>query len=611
MNLTFANLAGFWALLGIPAILAIHFLQRQSQVVTISTLFLLDQMRRESVSGRRFERLRSSIPLWLQLLAVLLLTWMLVQPRWMRPDSVQRIAIVLDSSASMSAFRENLANSLKKELEQLSGTAVRTEYVAIDSQVTGQPIYSGTEIPELLASLAAWSPAGGDHDFGPALRVGRSLVGGSGLLILASDHLHEDLAYNARLLAVGEPKDNVGFAGLEISESEEGETIWEAIVRNYSETPQTRTWLLQTGKQRTPDRSLTLEPGEVRALKGRFPDEAESIVLRLEPDEFGFDDNLPAIRPLPKPVAIIKISPPELDDTFSQILGSFDGLVEPSETNPPDLAMVAYDPLNPQPLPEVAIAMIHHRGVAKSYLSGRIAAANHPLVEGLNWQSLIARQTPGIPPQPDDTVLVWQGDRHLVFLRTTEGERQLCFNFDLATSNAPRLPAFIVLLHRFVEDIREQKVATESENFEIRQPLHLSPSRAPESDPNLTWSTTTVSLAQSVTRTETIPRNRADLIRAPDEAGFFEVRQGESDESPGLLLRGAAHFADTREADLSQAASRSDLAGIEQSLIEQHSEQDANWPLWLLLLLAVLLASWYFINRPSPSERFNPVNSPT
>ena len=120
-----------------------------------------------------------------------------------------------------------------------------------------------------------------------------------------------------------------------------------------------------------------------------------------------------------------------------------------------------------------------------------------------------------------------------------------------------------------------------------------------------------MSLAQSVTRTETIPRNRADLIRAPDEAGFFEVRQGESDESPGLLLRGAAHFADTREADLSQAASRSDLAGIEQSLIEQHSEQDANWPLWLLLLLAVLLASWYFINRPSPSERFNPVNSPT
>ncbi|MGB0775204.1 MAG: hypothetical protein ACPGUY_05125, partial [Akkermansiaceae bacterium] len=44
----------------------IHFLQRRAKVETISTLFLLRQTQRESTSGRRFDRLVNSVPLWLQ-----------------------------------------------------------------------------------------------------------------------------------------------------------------------------------------------------------------------------------------------------------------------------------------------------------------------------------------------------------------------------------------------------------------------------------------------------------------------------------------------------------------------------------------------------------------
>ena len=75
MPLIFANPLGFWALLGIPAVLLIHFLQRESRRLPISTLFLLEHIDRESVKGRQFDRLRQSIPLWLQLLGVVILTW--------------------------------------------------------------------------------------------------------------------------------------------------------------------------------------------------------------------------------------------------------------------------------------------------------------------------------------------------------------------------------------------------------------------------------------------------------------------------------------------------------------------------------------------------------
>ena len=138
MNLVITNPAGYWALLGIPAVILIHFLQRQAKVLPISTLFLLAQTHRESVSGRRFDRITNSIPLWLQLILVLLLTWLLLEPRSVRPASVQQVAVVLDSSASMGVFRERLHEALSARLPGLRGTAARLELFIFESD-PGKP----------------------------------------------------------------------------------------------------------------------------------------------------------------------------------------------------------------------------------------------------------------------------------------------------------------------------------------------------------------------------------------------------------------------------------------------------------------------------------------
>ena len=97
MPIVFANPLGFLALLGIPAILLIHLLQRQSQKFPISTLFMLDAIDRQSLKGQKLDRLRNSVPLWLQLLSVLVLTWLLIQPLWTRESQVQQIVIVIDN----------------------------------------------------------------------------------------------------------------------------------------------------------------------------------------------------------------------------------------------------------------------------------------------------------------------------------------------------------------------------------------------------------------------------------------------------------------------------------------------------------------------------------
>src|SRR5215218_6938180 len=94
----FANPAGLWLLLGVPAILAIHYLQQRAKVARTSTWFLIEKLAPDSARGRTWDRLRSSRALWLQLLAALLATWVLAEPRWVRAESSQTVVVILDAS---------------------------------------------------------------------------------------------------------------------------------------------------------------------------------------------------------------------------------------------------------------------------------------------------------------------------------------------------------------------------------------------------------------------------------------------------------------------------------------------------------------------------------
>ena len=131
--LTFHNPAGFWALLAIPVILAIHFLQRKARELPISTMFLLGALEQESRGGPRWEKLRGSVPLWMQLLMVLLFTWLWVQPHWLERSAVQRVVVVLDGSVSMQAIQKKLLEKLPAELGRLGSLVQTTEYHLLDS----------------------------------------------------------------------------------------------------------------------------------------------------------------------------------------------------------------------------------------------------------------------------------------------------------------------------------------------------------------------------------------------------------------------------------------------------------------------------------------------
>jgi len=556
---TFGNPAGLSALLAIPAIIAIHFLQRESRRLTISTLFLLDQLAPESAEGRRFERLRNSVPLWLQIAATLFLTWIIVQPRWLRSDSVQHVVIVLDSSISLSAFHDELLKGFNRTTTDLSRAAGKTEWQLIESDASRPTLYSGIDHTALLEALRGWKPHLGAHDFLPALQAARSLLGGTGTLIFVSDRPCE-LPDGVRLLAVGHPIENCGFCGLTIRDRE-----WRTLVRNYGTTGERRKWWMEANGQRSPEQEIDLPAGQSISLVGQIPAGTNSCELFMDADSFPIDDRLPILLPEPKHLRL-EIQPnTPLSEFFEQLRGS----IESAETSvdKPDLQFRVYDSTESILPNSNAIVFAIGALPGNEVLPGIVTAGNETLTKNLNWSGLLCRYSLRVPEEPGDQILVWQGARPLIFLREKPGYSLLVVNFDLAASNATRMPAFILLLHRFVDRIRLEKTAYETRNFDTNEPVRI----ATEND----------------LPPPTIDNQPSGPLSAPAEPAFFDVKQGGK-----VLLRGASQFADSREADFRKAGSLDQVHSALETTIARNSQADMYLPIWLLAMAATMVASW-------------------
>ena len=576
--LSFASPLGFLALLGIPVVLAIHFLQRRSRVETVSTLFLLESLMRESAAGGRVERIRNSLPLWLQLLAVCLLAWLLAGPRWTAKESVARVVLVLDSSASMSAFKEEMVTAVEGQLEKLGRAASRSEYIALDSAQAEERVFQGETLGELVTRLEEWQPALGRHEIGPSLNLARGLAGEDGVVVFVSDHEPESLPDGVRLLAVGRTLANCGFSGLSVGE-EAGEELWTALVKNYGDTPQTRKWWLESGDGKTQPREIELAAGASETLRGPLPENQKGLVLVLEKDGFELDDRLPLLRPQKKPLKVWRRLDEAVLPFYRKVFDPFESLSDVGEVSGADLAVLEHDPLDPA-LPDLpgTVVMVRDASEKAPFLGGAIAVENHPLMDGLNWQGLSARGAGGIKREQGDEVLLWAGERAMVVLRERGSQRGLLINFDPTRSNAARLPAFVVMLHRFVESVRAAKVGEEWLNVETGQGLEFAFERG-EGAKDLVVGRDGGSAA--------VPLGEAATLAAPLRPGHFEIRQGD-----GVLVRGAAHFADAREADFSEAAASDQLSAAKAALVSRHSRRDPLWRLWALLIGGAVLWSW-------------------
>ncbi len=545
--MSFGNPLGFLALMGIPAVLFIHLLQVRSRRVRITTLFLLEPRAFEREGGRKIERLRTSLLLWLQLLAVVAATWLLVEPRWLREDSTLRVVLVVDGSASMSAYRLASEEALASYLPEVERSAERIEWIVLGSDPTAPTLYSGQEREAAASAALGWQSYLGVHEIDQSLSLASSLAGPRGLVIMLTDHVPAVPAggdvpavpAGVEVLAVGTPVANVGLVSVSI----EDDGMWRAIVKNSGSSTQRRSWWVEADGVASAPISLDIEPGQIRFVSGELRSGVEQMELVLEGDRFALDDRLPFLLPQSKTLRVHVA--PELED--NGFVRGFLETLEPIELVPASSADLALGQTGPK-------ASILFAEPASDYLDGPIVVENEELVEGLDFRGLVARSAPALMRAEEDRVLVWQGERPLLVLRETARTRKLVVGFALEESNADKIPAFVLALHRFAASVREGKRAYYQDNVETRQILDV---------------------AAGVRE------------RAPQEPGFFEIRRdGET------LFKGAAHFADVREGDLSRARSREPDGNIIRDAVLLNSLPDPFSSLWLLLLMGVATYAW-------------------
>ena len=589
-GLTLANPAALWGLLALPALVAIHFLQQRARRVETSTRFLIDALAPESAGGRSWDRFIGSRSFWLQVLAVLLLTWVWTGPRWPRADSRQTVVIVLDDSIAMQAVAEEARAAVRALMDEVQSRAAATEWVIMGSDPRAPALYRGGARSRAETILRAWHPRLGTHAHSEALGVARAQAGGGGECWFVTDR-EEKVPPDQAALGVGRPLANAGFAGGAVERAEEGGLRWRAVVRNSSGVAQRRGWWIESAAGASERRVVELPPDGVVELAGVWPADAERATLRLEGDDFGADDALPLVRPVSKRLVARVEAAGETGEFFRRLLTSIDGVdtAGAGAGAAGGLRVVEEDGTAATPTGAAVVLALTGSAEDKALLRAPVVAERHALVEGLNWQSLLGPGPAGLAMNPEDEGLLWQADAPLAWLRPgVAARRQLVLNLDWAAGNAGRLPATVLLVRRHLEATRDAQPGAYAANFDAG-------GRVPLADADLAVGVGADTVAGEWAlvveggERRVVPPAELAVLRAPAEAGYFTVLRGEE-----ILVRGATQFADARQGDFRGASRfrREPPAAEAETARNRNTQDDPLAPVWLALAGAALLGSW-------------------
>lgn len=583
MELTLSNPWGLFALLGIPAVIAIHFLQRRQKRFLTSTLFLVPERQVQERKGALFQFWRNSLAFWMQILAVLLMTWLLAAPRWIASDWRQEVVLIHDASISMRAYDSERMVAISEMVDSISRLTSRTEWVLLPTDAREGVEFRGMDADALLAACRAYVPSSGQHSFEQAYQLADELNReDKARVILLTDHIPESLPAGVECISIGRPVENVGFSGLAVERSGP-ELRWRASLRNYGVQARELTWRMERSGGLIYQASLTVPPRTTQVITSVFPEKGEGPLELIIPDDaFSPDNRIMFYPPEPKRMSYLVGGSDDFVQGMDLILRDLPPI---GERRSEQVHMACVEVADAEQFPAAPSApysmQFREGGADERRIQGFYTAESHPLMEGLNWNALRYQPTAKeYTPGDEDLVLLWHEQLPLIVLSDAS---DLIFNFSPVQSNSLQLPAFIVLANRFLENCVAQLPLPSVENFEGAQSLGFEHLRLKPDDVFELW----IGNQES-------PRRIApgQVVRAPINAVSLRA-----DLNASPLLRGAVHFVETSEADFQEAEEHNQLEAGNKELIKNNSEEDFLATVWLLLLGAVLLLGWHAAAR--------------
>ncbi|MGD9855250.1 MAG: BatA domain-containing protein [Planctomycetaceae bacterium] len=605
--MVFANPWGLLGLLSLPVIAAIHLFHRRFPPLLVAGAHLWGAETRVTTAGRSRDRLPVTATLLLELLAGLIFSLALSQPRFSKPGDVAHFVVVLDDSASMAArpaegpsFREIAITRLGERMDTMDR----------DSRVT--LIRSGIQ-PTLLGGramlwdeaqtvLADWQPRAPLHSFHAAWDEAARIVGADGQFLFLTDRIPEDefgLPRGMEIVSVGRRLPNVAIAAARRtfdSVSSEGRLF--VRVTNTSTAAARVSLIVEAGGQVVMQQSLDV-PGEGSVpLETSVPGGLGRLTIKISApgDGLAVDDAVVLIEPQVRLVTVALEFPPDsieahltqrvLGAARDVQLGSVEqadlviGLAAVIPEVAPEQWWFGIGPLNLSPV---------IRNQARDLMGPYLVERQHPLMDGIVLGGVVWG---GVQPTDLDlSPLISAGRIPLLGQLAGLAATAYVMNIDLSRSNLSESPDWPILLTNLLEGRRDELPGLRIWNYRLNETIRFRAERRSEDS---TERELTLVLPSGSERPIVRDRNDVVEIARLDETGLYAIREGER-----IVGEFAVNFFDDVESSLAELAPGARPPEATSEAVRLAIDDPYSWlmALAMLMLLAAMLADWYVL-RP-------------
>ncbi|HSR70621.1 MAG TPA: BatA domain-containing protein [Acidobacteriota bacterium] len=426
---------GLLILAGVPALLAIYFLQRRLRRRQVSSLMLWTTPRLPQQGGRKWRRLRTPPPFWLELLIIALLALAAASPHFKLSENRRPLAVVLDDSFSMRAGEPQSPRerALQALLEEAGGGRHAPFHLVLAGQEASLLARDLENEEQLEQELASWKCQASRADLPSGIALARRLAGELGRVLVLSDQAPGSVpsqgeesgaampgeaqqtragASNYVQWSFGRPMGNLALVNAGRSKATRRNFV---EVANWGPSPLSLTVTIETldSRQAGPqpftvvgsaEQRLEVQAGRISRLVFEVPSD-RPVRVSLPGDSLGADDQvllLPENRP--KVRAAVKIEDPDLRQLLERALDA-SGQALLVEERPEILFLGAGDP--PQdPLAEARRPWRFHipaQSGAVPQAGPLVVDRTHPLGQGLSLSAAIWAASPG--PLPGTPVI--------------------------------------------------------------------------------------------------------------------------------------------------------------------------------------------------------------
>lgn len=593
------------------AIVLLYLLKMRRRDFVVPATFLWPAMTYEVRANSLFQRLRMSLLLFLQLLALALVVFGLARPQARERGLAGEVTVlVLDTSASMQADEGG-----QTRMEQAIGLCRRVidsaragdRVALIEAGAAPRVVFSLSSDPgRMRSALAGVRATDAEVDVGEALRLAASITAkrSRARIVLVSDGVFPAVpdftpgSAALEFVPVGRTTENVAVTALAAAPSATGRSVF-CAVRNFGKQSATvELQMLADGKAFNA-KTLVLSPGQVFGETFDAPPKAEILEARIDNGgALSADDTRVA---LADPSAMLRVLLVGRGDLFLERALALDArVVLDRATTVPSTALPggtgeAYDVVVFDGVPEIPVRA---KGVLALGAAGTPSPVNrlgtvsgprlkstessHPLLEAVDLQATYIERAERVSAKPEGRVLAEGSGGPLVVV--SEGaQRHVYVAFAPLDSDFPLQVAFPIFLSNALEFLAPRTTRGNALAILAGQTFSV-PAVNPSGRLTLE--------GPDGTKTEMVATGGVFVVRAALRTGTYDLGSGDAKR------RLYVNFATERESAVAPAkqvlAGGTPTAGSESILrLADH------WRWFALFALAVLAGEWWLFARRS------------